>query len=195
MILKSTPILLAASLLALAAVPAHAQSSDSATVDAIAHLVTADQPLSLTAVSALNFGQVVIPAQGNVTCTYEIRGDGNLGVRQGGTDYGLAPTPAGCTFRDGNAARATLTLLCEADRLVAISLRSQTSGIQGNAVVFETFDDFLEVDGQERYDWNQNCTGRDMTLRLGGRLAIQGEARPTGEGVEVGSVTIEAFYP
>lgn len=190
------PLLIAGAIFAALASPAHAQSTgDSATVDAIANLVLADQPLALTGIAPLNFGQVTIPRQGNAVCSYILRGDGNRGLTEGNVGYGEGPSPAGCSYRDNRTTRASMALRCEADRVVILQIRSESSGVQGRDVFFETFDDFVEVDGQERYTWDQRCTGAEMILRIGGQLAVRGEARPTETEVQVGAITIEAFYP
>ena len=185
-------LMLPAFALALTTAPLAAQ--DSATVDAIANLVAADQPLSLTGVAPLNFGQVTIPRAGNVTCSYEIRLDGNRSVAEGTVDQGQGPSPAGCAYRDERTQRASLTLRCEADRQVGLTIRSSSSGEQGNAVRFSTFENFIEVNGQEIYSWDGRCNGDEVALRVGGQLLVQGEARPTETDVVVGAIVVEAFY-
>jgi hypothetical protein len=181
----------------LGAGPACAQSTgDSATVDALAMLVRADEPLALTSGAPLHFGQVTIPRGGNVSCIYAVRGDGTRAVSQNNVSYGEGATPAGCSYRDDRSDRASLTLRCEAERQVAFTLQSQSSGLQGSAVFFESVADDVAVDEQSRSSWDHRCTGTDMILRIGGQLQIHSEAQPTGaEGVQVGSITIEAFYP
>lgn len=178
--------------LALTTTPLAAQ--ESATVDAVANLVAADQPLSLTGVAPLNFGQVTIPRVGNVVCAYEIRLDGNRSVAEGTVDQGQGPSPAGCAYRDESTQRASLTLRCEADRQVGLTIRAESSGAQGNAVRFATFENFIEVDGQEIYSWDGRCNGDEIALRVGGQLLVQGEARPTETDVVVGAIIVEAFY-
>lgn len=178
--------------LALTAAPLAAQ--ESATVDAVANLVAADQPLSITGVAPLNFGQVTIPRVGNVVCSYEIRSDGNRSLAEGTVDQGQGPSPAGCSYRDERTQRASLSLRCEADRQVGLAIRSDTSGVQGNAVRFATFENFIEVNGQEIYSWDGRCTGDEVVLRVGGQLLVQGEARPTETEIVVGAIILEAFY-
>jgi len=172
-----------------------AQTSDNATVEALANLVAADQPLSLTGVAPLNFGQVVIPRRGDIACGYDILGDGQRSVSEGTVNHGEGPTPSGCSYRDTSSERASLTLRCEADRPITLTIRAESNNLQGGAVRFATFDDYIEVDGQERYSWDERCTGEEMTLRVGGFLIVEGEAVPSGGEVQVGAITLEAFYP
>ncbi|AUX68300.1 hypothetical protein CHX26_01105 [Porphyrobacter sp. HT-58-2] len=186
---------LAAAMTCLACVTTPLAAQESATVDALANLVQADQPLTLTGIAPLNFGQVAIPRVGNVTCTYDLRSDGNRTLVEGSIDQGAGPSPAGCAYRDDRTDRARLTLRCETDRQVEIAVRSQSAGVQGTAVLFETFENYIEVDGQERFAWDRRCTGEEMVVRVGGQLVVQGEARPTDGEIVVGAIILEAFYP
>jgi hypothetical protein len=181
------------------AAPALAQSTagnNSASVDALANLVRAEEPLTLAGGGPLTFGQVTIPRAGAENCTYSVLGNGIRRIAQDGVSYGDGPSPAGCSYLGSQPERASMSLRCEADRQVVVSLRSESSGLQGSAVFFESSRDDLEVDGQDVSAWDQRCTGKDMVLRIGGQLQIRSDAQPTGtDAVQVGIIVVEAFYP
>lgn len=174
-----------------------AQSSDSASIDAIANLVQSDTGLSITGIAALNFGQVTIPDNQDILCVYDIASDGRRTItdtRQAGQIFGDGPTPAKCTFRDGSAERASFALRCEEGRSVSFNVSSQSATPDGSAVFFETFENYMEVDGTFIYAWENRCPDRDIELRIGGRLMVRGTAEPSVGTMQVGTIQIEAQY-
>ncbi len=174
-----------------------AQTSDSASVDAIANLVQAEIPLSIAGISVLNFGQITIPDNQDILCVYDIASDGRRTItdsRQVGQVFGDGPTPAKCAFRDGGADRAAFTLRCQEGMSVSFLVRSESATPSGGAVFFETFETYMEVDGAFIYAWDNRCLDRDIALRIGGRLMVSGSAEPSAGNFQVGTISIEAQY-
>lgn len=174
-----------------------AQTSDSTSVDAIANLVQAETPLSIAGIAPLNFGQITIPDNQDIMCVYDIASDGRRTItdtRQVGQVFGDGPTPAKCEFRDGAADRAAFTLRCQEEMAVSFLVQSESATPSGGALFFETFENYMEVDGTFIYAWDNRCLDRDIELRIGGRLMVRGTAEPSAGNLQVGTISIEAQY-
>ncbi|WP_233994201.1 hypothetical protein [Porphyrobacter sp. AAP60] len=171
-----------------------AQSSDSATVDALANLVAAEQPLSLVGVAALNFGDIAIPDNRDALCAYDIASDGAQSVGENNQNFGEGPSPSQCAFRSGNADRAQFVLRCQQGQQVAFKLETRSVTPNGSDVFFVSFEDYIEVAGKSIYEWDGHCQDSDIAVRLGGQLLVRGTAQPSNGNVEVGTILLEAFY-
>lgn len=171
-----------------------AQSSDSATVEALANLVAAEQPLSLTGVAALSFGDIAIPANRDALCLYDIASDGAQSVGENNQNFGEGPSPSQCAFRTGNADRAQFVLRCQPGQQVSFNLETRSVTPSDSDVFFVSFEDYMEVAGKSIYEWDGQCQASDIAVRLGGQLLVRGTAQPSNGNVEVGTILLEAFY-
>lgn len=169
--------------------PAFAQSSDSATVDVIATIVSAPAAIEVTATRNLSIGTVSLPDGLLLSCTYSVFPDGGTFISASGGDK------SGCSFANTEQQSGQFDIACEPSSDIALSL-SFTSDITSvdPAVVFETTEFDTSLDGGS-YSSSASCDADGLsTLTVGGSLRVGRDALPTSGDITVGTITLYASY-
>ena len=190
---------------------AHAQSSDSATINALATLEITQSELEIDVISPLDLGTVRIPngsQVGNI-CRYWLSMEQTNGVyRQreldssGNTVVG-SPTPSGCQS-DLSAWRfAEVEVSCDPGALVTYDSTYQNAGVPGvtfglpasgqGSAMLRLQDGSLAGSADADGDVSWQCpSDGSASLRFGGRIDLGANAQA---GVQtVGTISLEASY-
>ena len=154
-------------------------SSQSLDVDAAAKLV---KPIVIETGSALEFGELSIPAAG--TCVYQVTPAGSVSASQGN----------GCQFVSGDVFPAEFTVAC-GDNNASVRFEVIYTDASPSGVAFSAPKDPMQIDGAPAGDQVQSlsCDADGISLvRAGGKLSVGSDAEPF-EG-RVGSIRLEASF-
>lgn len=199
---RTLPIL-AASMALWLAPPAFAQSGGEANADveATAILTASPNPLTVTGMQNINFGEVTIPYSDSVTCNYRLHAAAN---RMEITRNNEATTPAstllaaGCTQGDVPPSFGSITLSCQPFAFMQYRTNFIHSGAPGIAADFGDPDD----PNIQNIVWTTNTmapgqcspsTG-NAAIRLGGVLQVSSNAVPAAGPTTIGTLQVILNY-
>ena len=210
-ILSAAGVALAAS--SLVGAPALAQTSDSATVNAVATIVEALVPMDVTAVRGVEFGTVYSPngsTTGNI-CQYSINGqvdnlnDGAIAIAEYTSANSLVgdvgPTTSGCD-QSGAVQTAQFSVTCDASTPVNFTVSSTSASLTGVTFVDNgtsifaggTRTAYTPSSGASTGTATTACdTDGVLDVAVGGSINIEETAIAATDTV-VGTVTIDASY-
>lgn len=199
----SFPVL---TLLSCVASPAFAQSGGeaNAAVEATAILAASPNPLTVTGVQNISFGEVTIPYSPNNICNYRLHAAAN---RMDVTRNNDATTPAstlttaGCGTGNVSHSFGTIAMTCQPRVYLGYSAVFVPANIPGITAEFGNFSDPNAIN-TEYVRWTSNpftpdqCheTTGQASVRIGGLLRVTSDAAPSAGPTTIGLLQVTLNY-